>query len=283
MTGLVLEGGAFRGLFTAGVLDGLLDINADIKYIVGVSAGATNAYSFVSKQKGRNLEIMEKFIDDKRYVSYGNLIRCKSIMDLDFVFDEIPNKHCVFDYKAFNDYDGKILAGAFNISTGKNEYFGQELLDERNSILRASTAIPMMFPFEKINGEYYADGGLLEPIPIEKSIADGNDKNIIVLTRNEGYRKKKSKTNEMAYKIYKKKYPNLANVLKNRYIKYNKQLDYCEELEESGKAIIIRPTVDMSIGRFERDKVKLKRIYQNGYDLIIKDKDKILSYIDKSI
>lgn len=279
MTGLVLEGGAFRGLFTAGVLDALLDINADIKYIVGVSAGATNAYSFVSKQRGRNLEIMEKFIENKRYVSYGNLIRCRSIMDLDFVFDEIPNKHCVFDYKTFNEYDGEILAGAFNIRTGENEYFGKESLDERNSILRASTAIPMMFPFEKINGEYYADGGLLEPIPIEKSIADGNDKNIIILTRNADYRKKKSKTNELAYKIYKNKYPRLANVLKNRYIQYNKQLDYCEKLEESGNAIIIRPTVDMNIGRFERDKVKLKRIYQNGYDLIIKDKDKILSYI----
>ena len=279
MTGLVLEGGAFRGLFTAGVLDALLDINADIKYIVGVSAGATNAYSFVSKQRGRNLEIMEKFIENKRYISYGNLIRCRSIMDLDFVFDEIPNKHCVFDYKTFNEYDGEILAGAFNIRTGENEYFGKESLDERNSILRASTAIPMMFPFEKINGEYYADGGLLEPIPIEKSIADGNDKNIIILTRNADYRKKKSKTNELAYKIYKNKYPKLANVLKNRYIQYNKQLDYCEKLEESGNAIIIRPTVDMNIGRFERDKVKLKRIYQNGYDLIIKDKDKILSYI----
>lgn len=279
MTGLVLEGGAFRGLFTAGVLDALLDINADIKYIVGVSAGATNAYSFVSKQRGRNLEIMEKFIENKRYVSYGNLIRCRSIMDLDFVFDEIPNKHCVFDYKTFNEYDGEILAGAFNIRTGENEYFGKESLDERNSILRASTAIPMMFPFEKINGEYYADGGLLEPIPIEKSIADGNDKNIVILTRNADYRKKKSKINELAYKIYKNKYPRLANVLKNRYIQYNKQLDYCEKLEESGNAIIIRPTVDMNIGRFERDKVKLKRIYQNGYDLIIKDKDKILSYI----
>ena len=98
MTGLVLEGGAFRGLFTAGVLDALLDIGADLKYVVGVSAGATNAYSYISKQKGRNLEIMERFIDHKRYVGYGNLLRCRSIMDLDFVFDEIPNKYCMFDY-----------------------------------------------------------------------------------------------------------------------------------------------------------------------------------------
>src|SRR5471030_1295783 len=201
MTGLVLEGGAFRGLFTAGVLDALLDIKAEIKYVVGVSAGATNAYSYVSKQRGRNLEIMERFMDDKRYISYGNLIRCKSLMDLDFVFDEIPNQHCIFDYKTLYEYDGKMLAGVFNIETGEAEYFDQSLLDKRSSILRASIAIPMMFPFEKINEQYYADGGLIEPIPINKSIADGNNKNIIVLTRNEGYRKKKSIFNEMIYNI----------------------------------------------------------------------------------
>lgn len=279
MTGLVLEGGAFRGLFTAGVLDALLDIKAEIKYVVGVSAGATNAYSYISKQRGRNLEIMERFMDNKRYISYGNLIKYKSLMDLDFVFDEIPNKHCIFDYKTFHEFDGKMLAGAFNIETGDVDYFDKDLLDKRSSILRASIAIPLMFPFEKINGQYYADGGLSDPIPVKKSIADGNDKNIIVLTRNEGYRKKKSKATEITYKIYKKKYPKLANVLKERYIKYNEQLDYCKELKDSGKAIIIRPTINMDISRFEKDKKKLKAIYQNGYDLIINDKEKILNYI----
>jgi predicted patatin/cPLA2 family phospholipase len=279
MTGLVLEGGAFRGLFTAGVLDALLDIKAELKYVIGVSAGATNAYSYVSKQKGRNLEIMERFMDNKRYISYGNLIKYKSLMDLDFVFDEIPNKHCIFDYKTFYEFDGRMLAGAFNVETGAVEYFDKELLDKRNSILRASIAIPMAFPFEKINGQYYADGGLSDPIPINKSIADGNDKNIIVLTRNDGYRKTQSRANKITYKIYKNKYPKLAKVIIDRHIKYNKQLDYCKELEENGKAIIIRPTISMDINRFERDKRKLKAIYQNGYDLIIKDKEKILNYI----
>lgn len=279
MTGLVLEGGAFRGLFTAGVLDALLDIKAELKYVIGVSAGATNAYSYISKQRGRNLEIMERFMDNKRYISYGNLIKHKSLMDLDFVFDEIPNKLCAFDYKTFYEFDGRMLAGAFNVQTGKNVYFDKELLDTRSSILRASIAIPLMFPFEKINGQYYADGGLSDPIPINKSIEDGNEKNIIVLTRNEGYRKKKSKANEITYKIYKKKYPKLAKVLRDRYIKYNEQLDYCKKLEEEGKAMIVRPTISMDIDRFERDKNKLRDIYQNGYDLIIKDKEKILKYI----
>ena len=279
MTGLVLEGGAFRGLFTAGVLDALLDIGADFKYVVGVSAGATNAYSYISKQKGRNLEIMEKFLDHKRYVGYGNLIRCKSIMDLDFVFDEIPNKHCIFDYDTFYSYDGIMLVGAFNIETGKVEYFDKDSLDDKNMILRASCAIPLMFPFAKINGKLYADGGLKDSIPIKKSIVDGNKKNVIVLTRNEGYVKKQSKANKLTYKLYKNKYPKLADVLNNRYSEYNSQIKFCEELEKKGDAIIIRPTVKMDVSRFERDKNKLKEIYNNGYNLIINDKEKIRSFL----
>lgn len=279
MTGLVLEGGAFRGLFTAGVLDALLDIGADFKYVIGVSAGATNAYSYVSKQKGRNLEIMERFINHKRYVGYGNLIRCRSIMDLDFVFDEIPNKYCIFDYDTFYKYTGKMLVGAFNIESGEVEYFDKDSLDDKNMILRASCAIPLMFPFAKINGKLYADGGLKDSIPIKKSIADGNKKNIIVLTRNEGYVKKQSRANEFTYKLYKKKYPMLAEVLNNRYSEYNEQVKFCKELEKKGEAIIIRPTIKMDISRFERNKEKLKAIYKNGYDIVMEQKEKILSYM----
>ena len=280
MTGLVLEGGAFRGLFTAGVLDALLDIGADLKYVVGVSAGATNAYSYISKQKGRNLEIMERFIDHKRYVGYGNLLRCRSIMDLDFVFDEIPNKYCMFDYDTFYKYDGKMLVGAFNIESGEVEYFDKDALDDKYMILRASWAIPLAFPFANIKGKLYADGGLKDSIPINKSIADGNKKNIIVLTRNQGYIKKQSKANQFTYKLYKNKYPKLAEALNNRYSEYNEQIKFCEELEKNGDAIIIRPTIKMDISRFERNKDKLKEIYQNGYELVIKSKEKILNYIE---
>ena len=276
-TGLVLEGGAFRGLFTAGVLDGLLDIKAELKYVIGVSAGITNAYSYISKQRGRNLEIMEKYMGDKRYISYGNLIRCGSLMDFDYVFNEIPNKHSIFDYDEFYKYDGKVLAGAFNVETGEVEYFDKDKLDEKNTILKASCSIPLLFPFVNIEDKYYADGGLSNPI--YKSIEDGNDKNIIVLTRNIDYRKKKSKANQIAYKVYKKKYPKLAEVLAKRHIEYNKELEFCNELENKGNAIVLRPTIPMDVGRFERDKVKLRNIYNNGYDLVIENKEKILEFL----
>lgn len=280
MTGLVLEGGAFRGLFTAGVLDALIDINLEIKYIVGVSAGITNGYSFVSKQRGRNLEVMERFIDHKRYVGYNNLLKCRSIMDMDFVFDEIPNEHCPFDYETFDKFDGKVLAGSVNVNTGKVEYFDKEYLDNKNTILRATCSIPLLFKFINIKNQLYADGGLVDAIPIKKSISDGNNKNIIVLTRNEGYRKHESKGNKFAYKLYKKKYPKLACVLRDRHIEYNSQIDYCKELESKNEAIVIRPTIEMNVGRFEKNKDKLKEIYNNGYKETMKIKDRLIKFID---
>lgn len=280
MIGLVLEGGAFRGLFTAGVLDALIDININMKYIIGVSAGITNGYSFVSKQRGRNLEVMEKFINHKRYIGYNNLLKCRSIMDMDFVFDEIPNEYCPFDYEAFNKFDGKVLAGSVNVNTGEVEYFDKDYLEKKNTILRATCSIPLLFQFVKIKDQLYADGGLVDAIPIKKSISDGNNKNIIVLTRNEGYRKYESRGNKFLYKLYKKKYPKLANALRNRHIEYNVQLDYCKELENKKEAIVIRPTIRMDVGRFERNKDKLKAIYNNGYNETMKIKDELIKFID---
>ncbi|AOR22509.1 patatin-like phospholipase family protein [Clostridium taeniosporum] len=280
MTGLVLEGGAFRGLFTAGVLDALLDMNLDMKYIVGVSAGITNGYSYVSRQRGRNLEVMEKFINHKRYVGYRNLLKCKSIMDMDFVFDEIPNEHCPFDYETFDKFDGKVLAGSVNVNTGEVEYFDKKHIENQNTILRATCSIPLLFQFVEIKNQFYADGGLIDAIPIKKSVFDGNNKNIIVLTRNEGYRKHESKVSKFVYKLYRKRYPKLAEALKNRHIQYNNQLDYCKELENKNEAIIIRPTIEMNIGRFERDKNKLKEIYNNGYNETIKIREKLIKFID---
>ena len=136
-----------------------------------------------------------------------------------------------------------------------------------------------MFPFANIKGKLYADGGLKDSIPIRKSIADGNKKNVIVLTRNKGYMKKQSKVNQFTYKLYKNKYPKLADVLNNRYKEYNEQIKYCEKLEKNGEAIIIRPTIKMDILRFDRNKDKLKSIYQNGYDIVINDKERILKYM----
>lgn len=279
MAGLVLEGGAFRGLFTAGVLDGLLEIGAMPPYVVGVSAGATNACSYLSLQKGRNLRIMERFLDHPRYLGWRNFLRGRAVMDMDFVFDEIPNRLDPFDYDAFGSYPGRFLIGVYQLRTGKNVYFERDALDKRNLLLRASCSIPVMFPFVKIGGELYADGGLGDPIPVERAMADGNERNLVVLTQPRGYQKHFSRSDALTCRLYRRRYPFLARTVEERYRCYNRQLALCEKLEEEGRAMLLFPSVDFTISRFEKDKGKLRALYQNGLGQVLEKREELLSFM----
>ncbi|WP_294351615.1 patatin family protein [uncultured Clostridium sp.] len=271
MPSLILEGGTLRPIFSAGVMDALLDNNIMFPYCIGVSAGITNGVSYLSKQYKRNLEVIKKYRLDKRYLSFRNFLKCKSIFGLDFVFDEIPNKLNPFDMETFRQYKGIALAGVTNADTGKIEYFNCiNDLDDKCSILRATCAIPIFFPPIKIKDNYYYDGGLCDPIPIKKAIADGNEKHLIILTRPKEYRKTLTKQNKLAAKIMSKKFPNLVKPLLTRHNLYNETVRFCEELEMEGKAIIIRPTLEQSINSFEKDITKLQNGWQDGYNAAIK-------------
>lgn len=281
MTSLILEGGTFRPIFSAGIMDALLDNDLMTDYCIGVSAGITNAFSYLSRQKKRNLEVIENFRNDKRYLSARNLLKCKSIFGLDFVFDEIPNKINPFDYQTFNEYKGKVLVGVTNALTGKSEYLDGKEIDEKCTMLRATCAIPLAFPTIKINDIPYFDGGLNDPIPVKKAIADGSDKHIIILTRPKSYKKTLSKGTKMASKLLKAKYPNLSPVFLNRHKTYNETVAFCEKLEKEGKAIILRPNEDEKIESFEKDVEKLKEAYNNGYNLAISRMDEIKEFFKK--
>lgn len=267
MPSLILEGGTFRPIFSAGVMDALLDNNIIFPYCIGVSAGITNGVSYISKQKGRNLEILRKYRNDKRYFGYRNFLKCKSLFGLDFTFDEIPNKLVPFDMDTYKKYPGKILVGVTNAKTGKIEYLDGKSLDNKATMLRATCAIPLFFPVIKINGEEYYDGGICDPIPIRKAIFDGNEKHLIILTRPKNYKKEFSKKNIFASKILCNKYPNLKELFLNRHISYNETVKFCEELERQGKAIILRPDEDKPIESFEKDIYKLQAGYDHGYKL----------------
>lgn len=218
MTGLVLEGGAFRGLYTDGVLDALLDEQIKFDYIIGVSAGISNGYSYASGQRGRNYEIIERFVNDKRYFGASNFLKCRSIFGLDFVFGEIPESLVPFDYESFRAFPGKVLAGITNADTGKIEYFDKDADDHTFSLLRATCAIPLFFPVIAYRGKRYFDGGLAEPIPIKKAIADGCNRNLIVLTQPSGYTKTPS---NLTPRLVKLKYKQLEPVLRTRHSRYN--------------------------------------------------------------
>ena len=275
MPSLILEGGTFRPIFSAGVMDALLDNNIMFPYCIGVSAGITNGVSYISKQKKRNLDILMTYRNDKRYLGLRNFLKCKSLFGLDFVYGEIPNKLSPFDMETYQKYEGKILVGVTNAITGKTEYFDGKELDDNCSILRATCAIPLFFPAIKINDSYYYDGGLCDPVPIKKAIDDGNEKHLIILTRPKEYRKDLSKGNIIVSKLFRKKYPNLKEPLLTRHNHYNETIRFCEELEAQGKAVIIRPTLEQSIESFEKDVNKLRDGYNNGYKMAIENLDKI--------
>lgn len=278
MPSLILEGGTLRPIFSAGVMDALLDNNITFPYCIGVSAGITNGVSYISKQKGRNLEVVTKYRNDNRYLSYRNFLRCKSIFGLDFVFDEIPNNLIPFDMDTYRKYPGKVLVGVTNAHTGKTEYLNGKDLDDKATMLRATCAIPLLFPVIKINGKEYYDGGLCDPIPIKKAIADGNTKHLIVLTQPKGYKKELSKKNILVAKLLNKKYPNLKTPLLNRHNHYNETVKFCEQLENEGKVLILRP--EYNLDSFEKDINKLKSSYEHGYNLTINHLSEIKKLFD---
>ena len=278
MPSLILEGGTLRPIFSAGVMDALLDNNITFPYCIGVSAGITNGVSYISKQKGRNLEVVTKYRNDNRYLSYRNFLRCKSIFGLDFVFDEIPNNLIPFDMDTYRKYPGKVLVGVTNAHTGKTEYLNGKDLDNKATMLRATCAIPLLFPVIKINGKEYYDGGLCDPIPIKKAIADGNTKHLIVLTQPKGYKKELSKKNILVAKLLNKKYPNLKTPLLNRHNHYNETVKFCEQLESKGKVLILRP--EYNLDSFEKDINKLKSSYDHGYNLTINHLSEIKKLFD---
>lgn len=263
--GLVLEGGGMRGLYTCGTLEFFMDKDVYFNYIIGVSAGACNAASYISKQKGRNIKVNTGFLNNWRYMSLRNLILEKSFFGMDFIFNEIPNSLVKFDYEAFYNTECQFLVGTTDCKTGKALYFNKDDMREGFDILKASSSLPLLSPMVNFKGYELLDGGISDSIPIKKSIEDGNDKNIIVLTRNKGYRKSPLKYGNLIKMKY-RRYPLLIEAIMNRYKKYNDTLDYIEELEKEGKALVLRASKEIKVDRLERNLVKLHELFKNGYE-----------------
>ncbi|OAB32073.1 patatin family protein [Paenibacillus macquariensis subsp. defensor] len=265
MPSLILEGGTLRPIFSAGVMDALLDQEVMFPYCIGVSAGISNGFSYISRQTRRNLDILEKYRHDKRYIGVRNFLRSRSLFGLDFIFREIPNMLLPFNTETFHKYTGQLIVGVTNAHSGEPEYMNGLEIDDHWTMLRATCALPLFFPAIEMNGTKYYDGGLSDPIPIRKAITDGNDKHLIVLTQPKGYVKPISKENAMVGKLLKRKYPNLEEILLTRHIKYNETVAFCEQLEKDGQAIILRPM--QSLNSFEKNLNTLKDSYQHGYDM----------------
>jgi predicted patatin/cPLA2 family phospholipase len=262
---LVLEGGGTRGFYSAGVFEAFMDAGIMFPYIAGVSAGAANALTYVAGQRMRNRVIVENYVHDSRYVSRRNLIRHGSIFGYDFIFGAIPEKHIFWDKEAFDSVDIRFLTGATDCATGETVWFEKhDITTPGFAVTRASCSVPLLSKIVRHNGLELLDGGVSDPIPIEKSLDDGNTFHVIVLTRNRGYIKHVVRY-KPALKLFYGKYPKLIDAIINRHNVYNRQLALCENLERDGKALIIRPQAPLAVGRTQSDTQKLLALYDEGH------------------
>ena len=260
--GLVLEGGAMRGMYTAGILDSLLDTNIKIDGIIGVSAGALFGVNYCSKQKGRSLRYNKKYINDPRYMSLKSLLKTGNIVNTEFAYHEMPFKLDPFDEEAYSKSKTDFYAVVTNIRTGQAEY--KKIINCSIQIdeLRASGSMPFVSTPVKIDKEEYLDGALADSIPVLKCQEMGYDKIIVVLTKPLTYRKKKRPA--FLAKMYYKKYPNLVNAINTRYLKYNETLDIIIDKENKKEIFVFRPSQDLKIKRIEKDVDKLQAMYDLG-------------------
>lgn len=262
--GLVLEGGGMRGIYTAGVLEAFMENNFYVPYVIGVSAGACQGASYLSRQKGRNSRAMLDFIDDPRYLSYKNYLRNRELFGMNLLFDEIPNQLLPFDFKTFHEVQDRFYIGTTDMETGETLYFEKnDFPNETLYFLRASSSLPFISHPYLFQERLLLDGGLSDPIPLKKSIQDGNTRNIIVLTQDPGYQKRKSMF-EWAIKRAYRKYPGLVNVINNRVEIYNETLDLIASEEKQGRAFVIRPQTKLNLGSLEKSRRKLNDVYELG-------------------
>ncbi|MDR2557930.1 MAG: patatin family protein [Oscillospiraceae bacterium] len=264
-TALVLEGGGTRGFYSAGVFEAFMDEGIMFPYIAGVSAGAANALTYVAGQRGRNRLIVEKYVGNKKYVSRRNLLRYGSLFGYDFIFKTIPDSHIFWDREVFENTDIRFLTGAIDCNTGRTVWFEKQDITAGFPATIASCSVPLAAKIVKYGGYELLDGGVSSPIPIEKSIEDGNEFHVVVLTRNQGY-KKEAFRHKNILKLFYRKYPNLINAILNRHEVYNRQLALCEQLEREGKALIIRPQIPLAVERAGTNTKKLLALYDEGHE-----------------
>ena len=266
-TGLVLEGGGMRGVFTSGVLDAFMKYDVNFSYIVAVSAGACNGLSYVSRQPRRarmsNIDMLVKY----DYIGLRHLVTQGCIFDPELLYDRFPNELVPYDYDTYFSSQSTFEMVVTNCNTGRAEYLTEKSGDRQRllDICRASSSLPYVSKVIDVDGLPYLDGGIVDSIPVQRAIEMGHERNVLVLTRNRGYRNT-SRDRKIPRLIY-KKYPRLRVALSRRIAEYNRQLEMVEDMEDRGIVDVIRPQRPMDVGRMEKDEKKLEALYEEGFVL----------------
>lgn len=261
--GLVLEGGAMRGMFTAGVMDVLMENEISFDGTIGVSAGAVFGYNMKSRQIGRVIRYNTRFARDPRYCSIRSLIKTGDLYGADFCYKTLPEELDVFDTETYRNNPMVFYVAATDALTGKAVYkqvdegCGKDLL-----WFRASASMPLVSRPVEIDGGFYLDGGISDSIPLEFMEKQGYEKNLVILTQPDGYRKKPASKALFGFSL--RKFPALREAMYNRHIMYNRELDYVSESEKDGRAFVIRPESKLEIGKTEHNPDVMRRVYEQG-------------------
>ena len=281
-TGLVLEGGAMRGLFSAGVLDVMMENGIEFNAAMGVSAGAVFGCNFKSGQIGRSIRYNMRFCDDPRYCSFESLRKTGDLYNVQFCYDEIPNKLDPFDKEAYQANPMPFYAVCTNIETGKAIHKRLDNGDAKDmEYFRASASMPVVSRIVEVDGYKLLDGGITDSIPLASMERRGYPRNVVVLTQPLGFVKKKSKMLPLI-RLTMHQYPNVIRAMEVRHIRYNKQTAYVREQELAGNAFVIRPPHDLGISRIENDPAELRRVYELGRKEMEERLPELREFLEKS-
>lgn len=262
---MVLEGGGMRGLYTTGVLDAFLDDKLYFDYIIGSSAGATHALSYISRQKDRARRVNVDYVRRSDYMGLGCLLRERSLFGMDLLFNKIPYQYERYDFEAFERNVGRYFITVTNMLSGEAQYLAPRKAAEVLPAAMASCSLPFVSVPVVIDGTPFLDGGISDSVPVKKALADGNKKAVVILTQPKGYRKKISRSqliNTLAYR----KHPNLARALENRTVVYNDTMDLIDVLEQEGRVFAIRPKMQRGLTRLQRNPALLNALHSSGYE-----------------
>lgn len=282
-TGLVLEGGAMRGMFTAGVIDVLLENGIELDGAIGVSAGAVFGCNYKSKQAGRVIRYNMRFARDKRYCSFRSLFKTGNLYGEKLCYHDIPEKLDVFDVDTYKNSPMEFYVVCTDVLTGKAVYKKcEEGVGDDIEWMRASASMPLVSTVVEVGGYKLLDGGVADSIPLKFFEGIGYEKNIVVLTQPNGYVKGKNKTLPIAEFVL-RKYPKLIDALAKRHIVYNETLDYVRQRETQGNCLVIRPESALEIGHIEHNSDNMKRVYEIGRQTALRRLEEIKKFIKETM
>ncbi len=277
--GLILEGGAMRGMFTAGVLDVFMENDINFDGVIGVSAGATFGCNYITKQIGRTIRYNKLYCKDKRYCSFYSLLTTGDLYGEHFCYNKIPNELDPFDNEAFMKSDVDFYVVATDIESGSPVYKKYDVTEpDAIQWMRASASMPLASRIVEVGNKKLLDGGMSDSIPIKEFERMGYNKNVVVLTQPYDYKKKKNSILPLISLVY-RKYPNLVKVMANRHIMYNETTDYLKEKEKLGEIIVLRPETKLEVNHVEHDAKKLEATYQAGRKTALENLERIKEFL----